>query len=196
MTAFSFRFYFVAGWLLLCGWPQESRIAQAQVLAARAGVVTRAEGEVFYRQRDGMDVRQLQVGVKLGDGDALITKQGGRAEWSLTPDSFLQVGADSSVRVYELGSSRLHFDVERGEVYVIVRSLEKGGALIIHTPPGLLTAYKPGRYRVRVATSGDTDAAVAKGELSYVDAKGNLIRVGKRKEVHLFTGEKKIVHGP
>ena len=196
MSAHHKKFYFVMMWLLLCWWPQESSSLQAQVVTARAGVVTRAEGEVFYQHRGEEPVRQLQIGVKLTDGDTVITKPGGRAEWSLTPDSFLQVGADSSVRVYELGSGQMHFDVERGEVYVIVRSLEKRGSLIVHAPPGLLTVYKPGRYRVRVAANGDTDAAVAKGELSYVDAKGNLIRVGTRKEVHFFTGEKKIVHGP
>ena len=184
-------------WLmLLCWWPHKSSFLQSPVVSARAGVVTRAEGEVFYQPRGEKDRRQLQIGVKLNDGDAVITAQGGRAEWSLTPDSFLQVGADSSVRVDELSSGQMHFDVERGEVYVIMRSLKKGGSLIVHAPPGLLTAYKPGRYRVRVAANGDTDAAVAKGELSYVDAKGKLVRVKKRKEVHFYTGERKIVHGP
>lgn len=190
------RFYFVMMWLLLCWWPQGSSSAQAQVISARAGVVTRAEGEVFYQHRGEEAVRQLQVGVKLGDGDAVITKQGGRAEWSLTPDSFLQVGADSSIRVCELSAGQMHFDVERGEVFVIVRSLKRSESLVVHAPPGLLTVYKRGRYRVRVDANGDTDAAVAKGELRYVDAKGNLTRVGTRKEVHFFTGEKKIVHGP
>ena len=192
------RLYLIALWLpiVLCWWPGESRVAEAQVVSARAGVVTRAEGEVFYQPSGEKDSRRLQAGVRFGGGDAVITARGARAEWSLTPDSYLQVGPDSSVRIYELSSGQLHFDVERGEVYVIVRSLEKGTSLVVHAPPGLLTVYKRGRYRVRVAAGGDTDAAVAEGELRYADAKGNLIRVGKRKEVHFFTGEKKIVHGP
>lgn len=198
MTTLSERFYLAPVWLLaaLCWWAQDSCVAHAQVVSARAGVVTRAEGEVFYRPGGGDDARRLQAGVKLADGDVVVTAQGARAEWSLAPDSFLQVGADSSVRVYELSPGRMHFDVERGEVFVIVRSLKSRESLIVHAPPGLLTVFRPGHYRVRVAVNGDTDAAVAKGELRYADAKGNLIRVGKRKEVHFFTGERKIVHGP
>ncbi len=183
----------LAGLLFLCGVQQES---QAQVVSASAGLVTRAEGEVSYQPRGEKEPRPLRIGVKLSVGDAVVTTGKGKAEWSLTPNSFLQVGADSSVRVYELSSGQMHFDVERGEVYVIARSVRKGESLIVHAPPGLLTVYKPGRYRVRVDAHGDTDAAVAKGELRYVDAKGNLIRVGKRKEVHFYTGEKRIVHGP
>lgn len=196
MTGYHKRFYFVTMWLLLYWWPQGPSSLQAQVISARAGVVTRAEGEVFYQPRGEKDLRQLQIGVTLTDGDAVTTTGKGRAEWSLTPDSFLQVGADSSVRVYELNSGQMHFDVERGEVFVIVRSLKSSESLIVHAPPGLLTVYKRGRYRVRVDANGDTDAAVAQGELRYVDVKGNLIKVGTRKEVHFFTGEKKIVHGP
>jgi hypothetical protein len=167
---------------------------QAKVVSARAGLVTKVEGEAYYRPGGGNEIKQLQTGTKLEDGDTVLTVSNGRAEWTLNPDSYLQVGADSYVRIYETSFERMHFDIERGEVFVIVRSLERGASLVIHTPPGLLTVYKPGRYRFRIAANGETEAAVGKGELRYVDNQGKQVSVKKRRRVNFYQVEKKSLY--
>jgi ferric-dicitrate binding protein FerR (iron transport regulator) len=168
---------------------------QEHVVSSRAGVVTRADGEVLYGAQGDRDMRRLQIGVRLINGDAVTTAAKSRAEWSLTPDSYLQVGADSRVRVYETSLDRMHFDVERGEVFIIVRSLAGGAALIVHAPPGEVTVRKPGRYRFRVATSGETEAAVGSGELRYVDDQGKTVVIRKRKRIRFHVTGKKEIHG-
>jgi hypothetical protein len=168
---------------------------QEQVVAARAGVVTRAEGEVLYGAQGERDMRHLQIGVRLVDGDAVTTAAKSRAEWSLTPDSYLQVGASSRVRIYETNIDRMHFDVERGEVFIIVRSLAGGAVLVVHAPPGEVTVRKPGRYRFRVAANGETEAAVGSGELRYVDDRGKPVIIRKRKRLRFYVTGKKEIHG-
>jgi len=168
---------------------------QEHVVSSRAGVVTRAEGEVLYRAQGERDMRRLQIGVRLTNGDAVTTAAKSRAEWSLTPDSYLQVGADSRVRIYETSLDRMHFDVERGEVFIIVRSLAGGAALIVHAPPGEVTVRKPGRYRFRVAANGETEAAVGRGELRYVDDLGKTVTIRKRRRIRFHVTGKKEIHG-
>ena len=180
---------------LLCSTATRWKTAQAQMISARAGLVTREDGEVFYSPGGGSEVRQLQKGVKLGDSDTVLVAGKGRAEWTLNPDSYLQVGADSFVRVRETSLDRMHFDVERGEVFVIVSRLEHDASLVIHAPPALLTVVKPGRYRFRVAENGQTEAAVDKGELQYVDNQGKQVKVKNRMQINFYNVEKLIIHG-
>jgi hypothetical protein len=168
---------------------------QGQVVAARAGIVTRAEGEVLYGAQGDREMRRLQIGVRLANGDAVTTALKSRAEWSLTPDSYLQVGADSRVRIYETSLDRMHFDVERGEVFIIVRSLAGGEALVVHAPPGEVIVRKPGRYRFRVAASGETEAAVSSGELRYINEQGKTVIIRKRKRIRFHVAGKKEIHG-
>jgi ferric-dicitrate binding protein FerR (iron transport regulator) len=85
----------------------------------------------------------------LHDGDAVITTATGRAEWSLNPGAYLQAAPGSFVRVKDTGLDRMHFDLERGEVYAEARSAD-GAALVIRAPPGLLTVKQSGHYHVRV----------------------------------------------
>jgi hypothetical protein len=153
-------------------WQARAGDVQTQVISARAGLVTRVEGEVLYRRRNEKELRQLQAGVRLGDGDRVITAWNGRAEWTLSPDSFLQIGADSDVRIYATSLDAMHFDIERGEVFIISRSLNGSTSLVLDTPPALLKVVKSGRYRVRVAADSETEAAVSDGELQFMNAEG------------------------
>lgn len=177
--------------LVLCLATLPSR-TEAQVVSARAGVIRHVDGEVWYHphSKDGR-VQQLEVGVELNNGDFVLTGGKGLAEWSLNPDSYLKVAAKSLVRVDETSLDRMRFDIERGEVFINILSLNKGASLVLHTPPGLLTVYKPGRYLIRVAESGETEAIVGKGELRYKDKKGKLNSVKEGKRVYFYKVEKR-----
>lgn len=159
--------------------PQGSR-----VVSARAGQVTRVEGEVrcHHHERES-GVEDLRVGERLHDDDIVFTSETGRAQWTLNPDSYLSASPNSAVHVYDTSLERMTFGVERGEVVVGVRSLRDGISLTIRTPPGPLTVYKAGLYRFRVADDGGTEVAVVKGELRYTDEAGNLVVVKKSRSV-------------
>lgn len=169
-------------------------INDAQIVSARAGVVSRVEGDVWYRRRDEQQTQQLSTGVSLSVGDLVWTGSRGRAEWSLNPGSSLQVGPRSQVRVYETSLEKMHFDIERGEVFAVVKPLDDGAALVLDTPPALLNVIRSGRYRVRVATDNGTEAAVSSGELRFINQEGKTVRIMKRQRVR-FAATKGEDHG-
>lgn len=165
---------------------------KAQVVSARAGAVCHVDGEVWYHAHSkGGGVQQLVVGIELNDGDFVITSDKGLAEWSLNPDSYLKVAANSHVLVQETNLDRMRFDIKRGEVLINIRALNNGVSLVLHTPPGLLTVYKPGRYLIRVAEGGETEAIVGKGELRYKDKNGKPTSVKEGRRVYFYKEEKK-----
>jgi hypothetical protein len=165
--------------------------AAQQVISARAGMVKNVRGEVFYRcHLNDKEALSLQKGLMLHNGDTVLTTESGDAAFSLNPDSYLVLSANSFVRIRETDLKAMHFDVERGEILVISRSLKKGVSLVIHTPPAILTVYKRGNYRIFVAENGNTEANVGRGELRYLDGQGNLIRVKKGKQMNFVKREK------
>ena len=167
---------------------------EKRVVSARAGLVTRAEGEALYHCHEkGEGVEQLRPGVQLHDGDLVVTAKGGGVTWALNPGSYMTVSADSLVRVYDGRLDGMHFDVERGEVAVVVRSLGGGAALTVHTPPGRLTVRKAGRYLFRVEEGGETEASVAEGELRYLD-KGKEVSLKKGRKVNFRRTGKGVEH--
>jgi hypothetical protein len=188
-------FYTLAVLVLVCPqadqWQARAGDVQTQVISARAGLVTRVEGEVLFRRRDEKELRPLKAGVRLGDGDTIITAWNGRAEWTLSPDSFLQIGSDSNVRIYATSLDAMHFDIERGEVFIISRSLNGSTSLVLDTPPALLKVVKSGRYRVRVAADSETEAAVRNGELQFVNAEGQIVKVRGRRRVRFASSERR-----
>lgn len=168
--------------------------AQERVVSARAGLVTRAEGEVLYHCHEkGEGIEQLREGVQLHDGDRVFTSEGGSATWALNPGSYMTLSPDSAVRVYDGSLGGMHFDVERGEVIVVVRSLKDGAALLVHTPPGLITVRKGGRYLFRVEGDGETEASVGEGELRYME-KGREVSLKKGRKVSFRRTGKGITH--
>lgn len=170
------------------GQDRENKLSQRRSLmvSTRVGDVSRLDGEVRSKQRGEAAPRPLHIGDKLTEGDVVLTGTQSRAEWSLGPDSYFQVGGDSQVRLYETTVNEMHFDIERGEVFVIVSSLDKGEVLELDTPHALLTVARSGRYRVRVSRNGDTEATVVQGELRFVNSKGEAGRVTTRKQVHFL----------
>jgi hypothetical protein len=179
---------------IVCSWTMRQEEAEStQVISARAGTVTRLNGEVWYRHRNETEVRPLKLGERLADGDMVLTGDHGRLELSLNPESFLQIGALSQVRLYDSRLDRMHFDIEQGEVFVIARSMANDVTLVLDTPPALLTVVRSGRYRVRVKASDATEAAVATGELQFVNKQGETIQITKGRRVRFAasSGEQK-----
>jgi hypothetical protein len=127
----------------------------------------------------------------LNDGDRVITAGSGRAEWTLSLDSFLQIGADSDVRIYATSLEAMHFDIERGEIFVINSSLNGSTSLVLDTPPALLKIVRSGRYRVRVAADSETEAAVSDGELQFVNGEGQIIKVRGRRRVRFASSQRR-----
>lgn len=167
---------------------QETKLSQAQslVVAAHAGRVSRVDGEVWLERRGEAERRPLRIGEILSAGDVVLTGAQGSVKLSLNPGSYLQVSARSNVRVYETDLDRMHFDIEQGEVIALVSSFEKGAALELDTPPALLSVVKRGLYRVRVAANDVTEAAVAQGELRFVNPEGKVVNVMKGKRVRFL----------
>jgi RNA polymerase sigma-70 factor (ECF subfamily) len=163
---------------------------QAQVVYSRAAEVTRIDGDVRLKRHGEAETTALLSGARLAPDDLILTGAGGRAELSMGPDSYLQIGHDSHVRVYEVTASTIHFDVERGEVFVIVRSLPREISLIVDTPPAPLTIAKRGRYLVQVAADGATEVAVEKGELSFTDSGNKTVRIRSHRRAHLSSKPK------
>ena len=167
---------------------------EMRVVSARAGLVTRAEGEVLYHCHEKEEgVGQLREGVQLHDGDRVFTGQGGSVTWALNPESYMTVSADSAVLVYDGSLGGMHFDVERGQVIVVVRSLKNGAALTIHAPPGPITVRQAGRYVFRVEEDGETEAAVSEGELRYSE-KGKEVSLKKGRKVNFRRTGKGVEH--
>jgi FecR-like protein len=165
--------------------------SEAQVVSARAGVVCHVAGDVSYHphSKDG-SVQKLEVGMELNNGDLVLTGDNAIAEWSLNPNSYLTVNANSHVRLQETSLDRMRFDIERGDMVINMRSLSSGVSLALHAPPGLLSVHKPGRYIIRIAESGETEAIVVKGELRYKDKNGRLNSVKAGRQVNFYRGEK------
>lgn len=184
-----------AGLLIFAPCGRASEASQPQLVSARAGLVTRVDGEVLRRRGGAGDAQTLRKGATLDDGDVVVTAEKGHADWSLTPDSYVHVSGNAYLRAYETEFDRMHFDIERGEVLVVVRSLESGVSLVIHAPPGLITVRKAGRYLFRVAANGDTEAVVGKkGELRYRDERGADVSLKKGMSVNFRGVGKRASH--
>ncbi|HKP12216.1 MAG TPA: hypothetical protein VJZ91_08910, partial [Blastocatellia bacterium] len=72
---------------------------QSLTISARVGEVSRLNGEVRVKRRGGAEPQALQAGDTLVEGDVLTTGQQGRAEWTMRPGSYFQIGQNSRVRI-------------------------------------------------------------------------------------------------
>src|SRR5689334_10511716 len=78
----------------MSGYGQSPDQSQSQlpslIVSARAGDVTRVEGNVWLKQRGESSLLPLRIGKRLSSGDVVVTGDQGRAEWSLNVDSYFQ----------------------------------------------------------------------------------------------------------
>ncbi len=155
----------------------------AQVISARAGMVKNVRGQAFYRCHLDDRTRELKKGFLLHNGDVLISA-GASTALTLDPDAYFVVSPDSVVRVKETALEAMRFDIDRGEILIVSKTMGKDVILRIHTPPTVLTISKPGLLRISVAENGNTEANVAEGELEYMDEYKRVQRIGKGRQVN------------
>ena len=146
--------------LLIC-----ASAAAGQVIRAEAGLVKKVNGEALHNE------------------DLVITNSSGLTVFSLNPGSYLQMSADTTLRVRETVLSAMHFDVDVGEVIVHVGSLKNGASLALHAPPGILEIRGKGLYRVVVNPNGNSQVNVVRGELVYTDSNDRPMRLKKGRQV-------------
>lgn len=177
-----FRFITFVCLLIICSIP-----LFAQTISVNAGTVKDVKGEVFYHcHKNAKEAQELKKDAKLHDEDIVITSESGSAVLTLNPDSYLLIENNTNLRVKETNLDSMHFDIERGEVFVFARSLKNGISLVIHTPPGIITVHKKGGYRFFVEDNGNTEVNVSKGELRYFDKQGKLVSLKKGKRVNFI----------
>lgn len=158
--------------------------AAGQVLRAEAGLVKKIDGEVLVHcHRSRPDLSELRKGEVLHNEDLILTLKSGSAVFSLNPDSYVLVSADTALTVRETALSAMRFDVTAGEVIVTVSSLDNGASLVFHAPPRVLKISKKGLYRVYVQPSGETQVNVIRGELIYTGNDNRPVRLTKGKQV-------------
>ena len=157
----------------------------SQVISTRAGVVKKVQGDVFYRCHENQqDALKLINNLALHNEDTIVTAEASSAVLALNPDSYMYVDGDAYLKIKQTELDKMHFDIERGEIILFIRSLKNGASLVIHTPPGILTIYKGGQYRISVGKKGETEANVFGGELRYFDENGKLNKLKKGRQVN------------
>lgn len=158
--------------------------AVGQVIRTEAGWVKKVNGDVLihcHNRQSGFS--KLRGGEALHNEDLVTTNSNGLTVFSLNPGSYLQMSADTTLRVRETVLSAMHFDVNAGEVIVHVGSLKNGASLVIHAPPGILEIREKGLYRVVVNPNGNSQVNVVRGELVYTDGNNRLVRLKKGRQV-------------
>src|SRR5262249_42334903 len=164
--------------------------AQSKIVSARAGAVYAVQGEVVYHEHNRDETALLSPGDRLDEGDIVLTLNEASAEWSLTPDSFLKVSGNSLICVHNVDLERMDFDLERGEIMIVIKRLANGTSLLLHTPPALLTIREPGRYLVRVLANQETEVVVGEGQVQYLNQQGKTDRVKKGRKVNFIKIQK------
>jgi len=115
------------------------------VIAARSGVVNFSEGIVFV---DGQPLeRKPGIFVRLREGSTLST-EGGRAEVLLTPDTWLRIGADSSMRMLSTDIDDTRVELLSGSAILDSAQAPAGSFVKIVFKGETIRPVKPGNYRM------------------------------------------------
>lgn len=138
--------------------------AGQSVISARSGLVNYFEGVVFV---DGQPVEH-KAGTfpRLHEGSTLATESG-RAEILLTPDTYLRLGADSSMRMVSTGIDDTQVELLSGSAILDSTQASEGSFVKIIYKDETVKPLKPGNYRF------DADTA----------------------QLRVFTGEAEVTHG-
>ena len=120
--------------------------ARAQsIVSARSGLVNFAEGVVLV---DGQSVAQKRgTFARLNDGSILMTESG-RAEILLTPDTYLRVGENSSVRLISGRLSDTRVEVLAGSAILDSAKSQSGDFVTIVFQNSTIRILKPGTCRI------------------------------------------------
>jgi hypothetical protein len=115
------------------------------VIAARSGVVNFSEGIVFV---DGQPLdRKPGIFMRVQEGSTLST-EGGRAEVLLTPDTYLRIGADTSIRMLSTDIDDTKLELLSGSAILDSAQAPAGAFVKIVFKGETIRPVKPGNYRM------------------------------------------------
>lgn len=115
------------------------------VISARSGLVNYFEGVVFL---DGQPLmRKAGVFARLRDGSTLLT-QSGRAEVLLTPDAYLRIGENSSIRMISDSIADTQVELLAGSSILDSSRAPAGAFIKIVFRDSTIRILKPGHYRM------------------------------------------------
>jgi hypothetical protein len=115
------------------------------VISTRAGLINFSEGLVFV---DGHPVaRKFGAYERLKNGSSLVT-QSGRAEVLLTPNTYLRVGENSSIRMVSDDLSDPRVEILAGSAALDSESASPSSSAQLTFRDSTIRIIKPGRYRI------------------------------------------------
>jgi FecR protein len=115
------------------------------VISARSGLVNYFEGVVFL---DGQPLaRKSGTFARMREGSTLLTESG-RAEVLLTPDTYLRIGADSSIRMISSDIDNTQVELLSGSSMLDSARAPAGAFVRIVFKDATIRFLKPGNYRM------------------------------------------------
>ncbi len=115
------------------------------VISTRAGLINFSEGLVFV---DGHPLaRKFGAFERLKDGSTLVTESG-RAEVLLTPNTYLRVGENSSIRMVSDDLSDPRVEILAGSCALDSESASPASSVQVTFRDSTIRFLKPGRYHI------------------------------------------------
>jgi hypothetical protein len=115
------------------------------VISTRAGLINFSEGLVFV---DGHPLaRKFGAFERLKNGSTLVTESG-RAEVLLTPNTYLRIGEDSSIRMVSDDLSDPRVEILAGSCALDSESASPGSSVHLTFRDSTIRFLKPGRYHI------------------------------------------------
>lgn len=115
------------------------------VISARSGLINYFEGVAFV---DAAPLAHKSgIFARLHEGDTLSTESG-RAEVLLTPDTYLRIGADSSIRMIKTDMDDTQVELLSGSAILDSAQAPAGAFVKIIFRDETIRPMKPGNYRI------------------------------------------------
>lgn len=145
---------------------------------AAAAVLTLTLGGAWMRaQREGWNVRALEgrprvtgwAGrfARLRSGGEVITRPGERARVAVRDIGWIELEANSRLRLMHTGPGRDRLALARGEMRAVIAAPPR--TFVVDTPSGVATDLGCA-YRLRVGEQGDGDLSVTAGWVAFTHA--------------------------
>jgi hypothetical protein len=154
-------------------------MAQAQMaVSVKSGTIQYAQGEVF------LDSRPLQLPqdgyLQMENGQTLQTRQG-RIEMLLTPDTYLRLAEDGSLRMEQNRFTDTQLVFEKGSALIEVVQRLQRSRIRVHFSKGIVEIREAGLYRFD-AGSGELriyggSALVSNGKRKTKIRSGRMVRM-------------------
>jgi hypothetical protein len=159
-------------WLLALAllFPLLPHASGQSVISARSGLVNFFEGVVFL---DGQPLARKSGNFpRLREGSVLVTESG-RAEVLLTPDTYLRIGSDASIRMISSDIDDTQVELLTGSAILDSSQAPAGAFVKIVFKDAAIRILKPGNYRMDAETA---QLRVYAGEAEVV-RNGNPVKI-------------------